>query len=173
MPKTPRAPRVKVVVDKEMIESGIRRDSAHCVISEAVKVAYPDASRVSTDLQTIRFTDPKKGLRFTYLTPRIAQVSLVNYDQGHEPEPFEFSLKGGQVTLSGKRVVQEGLPKKPATDAQKRQRRAAARKARLSRAKLVDRKESPGNVPDRVGGSTPPVVPGGSRRAFGIRGFDR
>jgi len=79
-PRRPHAPYVTVDVTAEMIHQGKVKDSAYCMISEAVKAAYPDARMVSTDIQTIRFSDPKKGLRFIYLTPRVAQVALFNFD---------------------------------------------------------------------------------------------
>ena len=88
MPRIPKAPRFSLVVTDEMIEDAIPRDSSYCVFAEAVKAARPGAQKVAVDLQTIRFTDPKLGLRFTYLTPRPCQIAIINFDQGIRPEPF-------------------------------------------------------------------------------------
>lgn len=168
----PRAPRVKVIVTKEQIEDSVERDSSHCMIAEAVKAAYPNAKKVSVDLQTIRFSDPEKRSRYTYLTPRRAQVALVQWDQGIKPEPFDLTLRQGQVTFSGSRQVRES---KPISEAQ---RRALAKARKVSKAKLVPRDKKNGIVPEKVGGKTPPLarnsenVPFSNRRAFGLRGLE-
>jgi hypothetical protein len=88
-----RAPQIVVKVTEELIYEATQRDSSHCMISEAIAIAMPKASRISTDLQTIRLTIPDMGYRFTYLTPRIAQEGLINFDQGVPPEPFKFALR--------------------------------------------------------------------------------
>jgi hypothetical protein len=46
------------------------------MIAEAIKQAVPRATNVSVDLSTVRWTDPEKKLRYTYLTPRAAQIAL-------------------------------------------------------------------------------------------------
>jgi hypothetical protein len=90
----PRAPTLVVAVSKSQIDDSTRKDSSHCMIAEALKLSVKSAGKpitegtVSVDLQTIRYTDPERGLRYTYLTPRIAQVALVNFDQGRPVEPF-------------------------------------------------------------------------------------
>jgi hypothetical protein len=185
MTRSPRSPRVKIVLTEELIEDSKQRDSSHCMIAEAVKVAHPGASHVSVDLQTIRFTDQAKGLRYTYLTPRAAQVALINFDAGVTPEPLDFMLRGGQVTKSGTRP----RALQPQSEAQLEQRRAAAAKGVESKQKLVQRHgagdDNGGNVSEVVGGKTPPLgkikgktrgeraVAFTKRRAFGLRGLDR
>src|SRR5688572_22178065 len=79
--RTPRAPRVIVNVTQEMIDRSMVKDSSHCMIAETVRAAVPSAQYVAVDIQTIRFSDPKRRLRYTYLTPRIAQVPIVQFDQ--------------------------------------------------------------------------------------------
>lgn len=175
MEKTPRAPKLKVPITKEQINESIARDSSHCMIADAIRAHVPDAKHISVDLQTIRFSDPKKGLRYTYLTPRIGQVALVNFDQGIKPDPFELPLRGAQVTYSGSR--QKRSAKSEVSPAQHRQRMEASEKSRkvrekLKKARLVDRNAS-GDVPEVVGGKTPPKIPGGNRREFGLRGLVR
>src|SRR5258707_2331325 len=100
---SPRSPKVTIEITPDLIESSKERDSSHCMIAEAVKKAYLGAAFVSVDLQTIRFSDHNKGLRYTYLTPRSAQIALIEFDQGTTPEPFSFQLRGGQVTFGGSR----------------------------------------------------------------------
>lgn len=83
------APRPTVQVTRQIIEAAKRRDSSHCMIAEAIKLAVPNATSVAVDLQTIRWTDRERNLRYIYLTPRIGQINLVKFDQGDEDiEPF-------------------------------------------------------------------------------------
>jgi hypothetical protein len=153
-PRRPRAPKLRVEVTRENIEQSTTRDSSHCMIAEAVKLAFPGAYRVSVDLQTIRFGDAKKRLRYTYLTPRRAQLALVDFDQGVLPEPFTISLRNGQVTAS------QAAQKRNLTN------------SRLSKAALTVRGTA-GMVPDRTGGKPPPKSGHGRIRAFGLRGLAR
>lgn len=151
-PPVPHAPRFQVSVTDELIYESEQRNSSHCMVADAVKIARPKASRIAVDIQTIRFTEGDR--RFVYLTPRRAQVAIVKFDQGIPSKPFSFRLRNGQSAPSnGPR--------------QKRQKR--------ERAKLV----SPhgiahGDVPDKVGGQTPPVDVRsvGNRRAFGVRALE-
>jgi hypothetical protein len=177
----PAAPKVSVEVTGEIIEKSVRKDSSHCMISDAVAAAVPDAKFISVDIQTIRFSRGK--FRYTYLTPRKGQVELIKFDQGEEIEPFSFQLRpqGAQTTRSGARTgVKTGNPQ-PRTEAQ----RAATRKAMAAStkpfgpretAKLVRGSGAQNNVPDVRGGKTPPMaplasgatVPRARRRAYGL-----
>lgn len=88
-----RAPHLRVAIDNETIEGSVRRSSSHCMIAEAVRAAAPQFVSVTVDLSTIRFTDKERRLRFVYLTPRVAQVALIDFDRGVKPEPFSFVLR--------------------------------------------------------------------------------
>jgi hypothetical protein len=94
----PRGPQLTIELTKELIETAKRRDSSHCMIAEAIKEAYPSAQRISVDIITARFSDPDRGLRYTYLMPRRAQVALIDFDQGNEVETCRFRLRNAQVT---------------------------------------------------------------------------
>jgi len=193
--RTARAPQVTVAVTTDLIEDAARRDSGHCMIAEAVKLAVPGARRVSVDLQTIRFTDPTRDLRFTYLTPRVGQVALVDFDQGDRPEPFGFRLRGGAVSKAGSNPA---VKAKRASEARSRTRahtdiaEAASGKEPKTgvgtTARLVQRRsgKEPGSESalERIGGPTPPLaalaspapITGrrkGQRREFGLRSFQR
>lgn len=176
--RTPKGPKVHIKVTPEIIAESMQRDSRHCMIAEAIKKSYPDATHVSVDLATIRFTDIKRGLRFTYLTPRIAQVQLVKFDQGVEPPPFDFQIRSPQVTRSGNTRTP---PKRQLSLKEQKQRTEAGKKLneKLKRTRLHARDSSrKGLVPDRVGGKTPPLqfgedgVPFSRRRAFGLRSLE-
>ena len=92
-PRIPRGPKLYVPVTQEIIDSAVPRDSGYCMFAEAIKKCLPGITKVAVDLQTIRFSDPDKRKRYCYLTPRICQVALVNFDQGTKPEPFIFRLR--------------------------------------------------------------------------------
>jgi hypothetical protein len=172
---------LKLIVDEETIDQSIKRDSSHCMIAEAVKAAFPDAQSVSVDVQTIRLSDPTKRLRYTYLTPRIAQVAIIKFDQGDKPEPFEVTLRNAQVTrmADSSRIKMKTGPKGRgnlvSADAQNPLRQASLRAQSVG--------SSNNTVPDKIGGQTPPMqqvkdkesgkeAPFSRRRAFGLRGMD-
>jgi|SRR5215471_3626750 len=162
-PRRPHAPQVVVEVTTEIIAQSEQRDSSHCMIAEAIKLAVPNARHISVDLQTIRFSDPEKMLRYTYLTPRRAQVAIIRFDQGMHSEPMSITLRDGHVTKSA------GFA--PET-----------RRARGSTMPEGQQSELRGNgghrIGVRVGGRTPPVGPltnthyTGKRRQFGLRGLE-
>ena len=78
------------------------------MIADAVREALPEVKSISVDLQTIRFSDPGRGQRYTYLTPMIAQDYLVAFDEGQPLEPFEFRLNSPvQTTYIGRQAKGE------------------------------------------------------------------
>jgi hypothetical protein len=90
--------RYRVSIKEEEIERGIRRDSRHCMISEAIKRDHPDWTRIETDLATIRWTNPRTKKRYICLTPDSARDALVLYDQGEPIEPFTIAVRPIQIT---------------------------------------------------------------------------
>jgi hypothetical protein len=101
--RRPPSPHITVSVNQEQIDNAIRRDSRHCWIAEAIKTVVPDMTAVTVDLQTIRFTDPEKRLRYSYLTPHSCHIALIDFDRGIQPEPFTFTLRrAAQVTRGGR-----------------------------------------------------------------------
>lgn len=153
-----KAPGGELNITKELIDTSIQRKSGNCMIAESVKARFPWAQRVDVDIQTIRFSDPEKGERYTFLTPRSGQIALVMFDQGLPVEPFKLRLRGGAVTRMG----QGGKNSK-----------------RAGKTKIVQPPESHGEKPVRVGGRTPPrgalhhPTAAGAERKFGLRSLDR
>jgi hypothetical protein len=92
------SPRVELDISEEATVEAVRNDSAHCMIADAITAQIPGASRVSVDLQTIRWSDRQRGERYTYLTPPMAQDALIRFDQGQPLVPFKLKLSRGQVT---------------------------------------------------------------------------
>lgn len=184
------APRTKIEVTSSIIELSTQADSSHCMIADAVRAAIPGARFVSVDLQTIRYTDPVKSLRYIYLTPRRGQEALIKFDQGQHPEPFAFYLMGGAVARAGISAVAKAKKAKARESAKEGDPRVAGPDRTVSQAEAaVDgpariAMRDQGEVPDRIGGRTPPIgaladpppkrgVSAGRRRQFGLRGFER
>lgn len=152
-------PTLSIPVSAEMIENGIERQSNHCIIAEAVKAKHPTFKHVAVDLQTVRATDPAKGERYVWLTPRPVQTLIVQFDAGLRKrlKPFRFTLKGGQIIASGETVAE-----RKARNAKYNRRKAARLRKGANRSARV--------IPEIVGGSEPPKAPG-RRRAYGVRGL--
>lgn len=183
MTKFPKSPIVQVEVTNPLIERAVIGDSGHCMIAEALRDARPDAASISVDLQTIRFSLPERRLRYTYLTPRIAQLALVRFDQGASVKPFSFVLKSGHVTRMFHREPLR-TPRsrtEKATAATEKMRQflpGVAASAKDPLLKEVIRGASAGSVNERIGGRTPPraalasgrgTTPFAKRREFGLR----
>lgn len=178
-------PNLIIKVTQEVIDDSIQRDSSHCMIAEAVKLAVPGAKFVSVDLQTIRFSNPRTRKRYVYLTPRQGQVALVNFDQGAKPEPFTLALQRPQVVDIPERtprrdskkqreallekagvrpdaVVVDGPPEVEESAPKKR----TYKKAQIKTSTRAERM-------DRVGGQAPPAAAlattRGRRREFGLK----
>jgi hypothetical protein len=93
---------MKVRVSQEHIENGVCKDSHHCMIADAIKATYPAAQYILVDLQSIRFSDPDRGERYTYLTPPTAQANLLRFDRGDKSiQPFTFTLNKPQIRVMG------------------------------------------------------------------------
>jgi hypothetical protein len=125
------------------------------MVAEAIRAAEPRFNHVSADLATIRFTDPRKGARYLFLTPPLAQQALINFDQGHKVEPFTFLLRRpAQVVLSGYDSKGKRAPRK--------QRGVSPRKPHTSH-----------RVSTVLGGKLPPNAAlantAGKIRRFGLR----
>lgn len=192
----PSSPKVRIVVDQQIIDNSTKRDSSHCMIAEAIKRTLPDARSIAVDLSTIRFTDPKQNLRYIYLTPRPGQIALIEFDRGNKPEPFSILLSRAarivrtsphgprdknttQAEKNNKsRAINEKInaqdlnsPHKPPADEAKRVAVAAAD----PNANLGPPIAVPGSgrdhVPTIVGGPAIPRGNLGKVRRFGLKGL--
>lgn len=169
----PPGPRVRVQVKKETITKAVTADSSKCWIAEAIKEQVPAATHVAVDLQTVRFTDPQKGLRYVYLTPYAAQLALIAFDEGTPPDPFSFILKNAHVTKAGSvlpsvktKADQDVRDKAKVQRERDNAKRRLAGKAAGAAQIRVSRQ---GTTTRRVGGRRPPQLR--MLRQFGIRAF--
>lgn len=166
--------RVRIEVTKDQIDFAIPRDSSHCMIADAVKSAVPLATHVSVDLQTIRFSRPDLRKRFTFLTPRIAQLALVNWDAGNKPDPFHFYLRQPHTTnMSDK-------PFRAVISEEEKKAKSESMKEHQQQRRKLQATLKPYNITGVEGGQTPPLqpskddpkVPHTRRRRFGLRALD-
>lgn len=159
--RRPLGPMVDVTVTAEIINTAIRADSGHCMIADAIRAAVPHAKKVSVDISTCRWSDFSRGFRYVYLTPRVAQEALVDFDEGVHTKPFRFRLRGAHVTRAGGG---------PSTGKKRTAKKNTGRPGTLpQRATLAPRNGDSHTRPDRVGGKRPPQLH--FRREFGMRGF--
>jgi len=141
--------RLEISVTAEHIEEGVRKSSSHCMTKEAIKSAIPDATRISVDIQTIRYT--LYGRRYTYLTPRSVQEAIIDWDGGILIEPFNFRFTGrAHIREVGPRIDENA-------------------KRRLVRREGTNK----GHIPNVVGGRPIPLSSFSTRREFGLRAFRR
>jgi hypothetical protein len=93
-----RLPRHTLEITDEILQRACRRDSKKCMIVEAIRKQIPNAANISVDLQSIRWSDRKAGLRYTYMTPPQAQDALLRFDNGAEVKPFSFKTRSGHIS---------------------------------------------------------------------------
>src|SRR5215203_1022975 len=86
---------LKISVDVDTIVNAIQADSHQCMIADAVQAQVKNAKFIMVDLQSIRFTDKERGIRYIYLTPPVAQQAILEFDKGKPVKPFEFTLSQG------------------------------------------------------------------------------
>ena len=72
------------------IDRGIKNHSSRCMVTQTIIRSIPEAKRVETDMQTIRWT--QNGERIVYITPYAVQDYLIAFDAGDEIKPFKFAL---------------------------------------------------------------------------------
>jgi hypothetical protein len=161
-PRKLRSPRVKIPVTSDFIATAVRFSSEHCMIADAIRAVIPDAAFISVDLQTIRWSDRKKGLRYTYLTPRMAQVALLNFDRGNVPYPFWVRLRGAHITT---------MHHRPEPRAGKRPAQVARHKLGRRRIDVTKAELAHGNVPGTIGGRPAPIHKMSKNRTFGLKAF--
>lgn len=164
-------PKVRLIhpvidLNEEIIARATRKNSRHCMIAEAIKEQFPAARLVSVDLQTIRWSDNKKKLRYTFLTPRAAQDALVRFDRGEKIPAFTLRLRSPHITSTstGGKGYAKGKKKKTFVH-NLGKRRIHALKA--------DKRA--GTVPAQIGGKGAPLDKNhpshSSRREYGLRAY--
>jgi hypothetical protein len=96
--------KAEISVLQRHFDEAMQKNSSHCAIAFAIRDAVPSARRISVDLQTLRWTDKNKGVRYVFLTPAVAQHSvIIPFDQGDREacKPVTFRMKPAWVCKSG------------------------------------------------------------------------
>ena len=108
--RAPTSPKLVITVTQEIINTAERASSRYCMVSAAVAAVVPYAVNIDSDLATIRFTDPDKGLRYAYQTPLYVRDAIYAFDRGEHVPPFSFHLRGagGWVVAAHKRKNDAG-----------------------------------------------------------------
>lgn len=156
MPKKKRFPtsELRIPITQEIINNAIPKDSGHCVIADSIRAFLPEVTRVTVDLQTIRFTLPD-GERVVYLTPAHEQKLLTDFDQEILPAPRMMYLR---------RPIQR-VPYRP-QDAKNRETHTEPRKVKTKQhGRGLDVLVEGGRLPPRAALSNAK----GRRRSFGLR----
>lgn len=154
-PHYPKAPRLRINVTQEAIDKAIPKNSGHCMIADSIKDQYPWAKAVSVDIQTIRKTDSRRGVRYIYLTPHKPAENLLKWDYGTKPTPYEFTVREAHVVSSGNRVA--------------KLKTHGGQTTPLPKKATIRKNKGSTKVPTRVGGKEPPNY--SVRREFGLRAF--
>ena len=136
------SPNFVIRVTQQIIDTAVPKDSNHCMVADAIKAALPEAASVTVDLQSVRFSDPSRGLRYVYLTPRIAQEALILFDEGMKVPPFECRLSRASQIVSMYR-------RKPG---------GSSVKIHLFGRKSVQLEDGGRGAPTVIGGKPPPVI---------------
>src|SRR5262249_53981373 len=94
---------ITIPVTQEHIDASLARNSSYCMTALAIQKAIPDARHICVDLQTIRWT--RKGLRYVFLTPHVAQDSIIAFDQGERAviQPFTLRMRPAHIAKAGKK----------------------------------------------------------------------
>lgn len=163
----PHGPYLNCNITQERIDTAKRANSAACPAANALGQDYPHFRHISADIQTIRWTDPAKGLRYIALTPRVLQQFILDIDQGKDPEPLSCQIRPGQIVQAGARKAKEPPNSLEPLTTKKRKYR------RYKLTKPGGDNDRTGRVPIIVGGRPPPKGPPqmSNRREFGIRSY--
>jgi len=163
--------RIKVSVTSDVIERAKHADSGHCMIADAIRDAVPGAQAVSVDLASIRFTDPRRGVRYLYLTPPSVQVALLRFDNGITPPSFSFNLNNpAQIVASGRGAPhkQEGVQSMTSNPNEVPTRIGGKLPETGALSDKPSRRRHTNNFPNRANDLLQ-----GRRRTFGIRSMAR
>ena len=79
---------------------GVRNNEHLCVVSTAIGRLQPNANRIESNVNTIRFSltdDDGKMYRLVYPTPPVVQDYIRYFDAGKNAKPMRFTLDKPQI----------------------------------------------------------------------------
>jgi hypothetical protein len=87
------SPKIDIEITPDQYDRAVRSASGGCLIADAIREKYPQFTRVTVDMATIRVSDRKAGVRYTYLTPAPAKHVLLAFDQGWSQRIRDLVIK--------------------------------------------------------------------------------
>jgi len=132
------------------------------MIVRAIRDCVPSAINIIVDIQTIRWSDSKTGLRYIYLTPAFVIAILLAWDEGFKPKPFKFRLRAAQITSMRKTKTVTKAGKR--SQKSRRVHKLGSRKTVIESGDLRKRMR-----PTVIGGRAPQLTRFSNQRIFGSR----
>ena len=96
-----------IEITKEAWEEASRSKSGGCLIAEAIEAQYKQLVNVKVNVALIRATDTRSGLRYSWTTPRAAQMILLHFDQGWSHPGF-YRIQTRRPAHIAEPVLQKG-----------------------------------------------------------------
>lgn len=92
----------EILVTRQDIDLGVRDQSAHCIVATAIGRQIPEATRISVDAQSVRFTIGRK--RLVFLTPPKVGEYVIAFDAGdfERIQPMGFKLSNPLVAATSR-----------------------------------------------------------------------
>lgn len=108
------AHRYQIKVTQADIDAGVRNSTAHCIVGTALGMQVPEATYISIDSQTVRFS--LKDERLNFLTPPAVREYVIAFDAGDfaKLKPIDFVLAEPMITArsvertAGRLIVKSG-----------------------------------------------------------------
>jgi hypothetical protein len=133
------SPKLSITITDEAYDTAVKSNSGACLIADAIKNQHPELVNVSVDMATIRATDLKRGVRYTYLTPEQAQYVLLAFDQGWSNPYSQLTVK--KAVRINPVIRNRRGPHSPAGTARRREIRLAELRAKQDRGEPLTRGE--------------------------------
>jgi len=87
------SPTIKLTISEEQRTRAIASNSGGCLIADGLRTQHPRFTNIVVDMATVRVTDRKLGLRYTYLQTGGGQLCLLAFDQGWPNPVSEITYK--------------------------------------------------------------------------------
>lgn len=100
-------PVFKIKITNDALNRAIRKNSHACVIADAIKEKFPDATRISVNRYETKFT--RGDIRYSYLTPGTGVRVLTDFDYGTRPPNPEIRFYRGKMTTAYQAATQRGM----------------------------------------------------------------
>jgi hypothetical protein len=86
------SPTLIAEITSETYKTAVQAESGACLAADAIEERYPQY-KADVDVATTTIKDPKRGLKFIYLTPQKIGNLLVGFDQGWLEKELPIKLR--------------------------------------------------------------------------------